>query len=241
MDRRQRAGAVRRRAGGRPGAEPPVAACGGHRRTQRHPGDRAGAHADGSGLRAAAAGDAAGLARARAGHAEAGTADQRGRQVRPDRPRSGCAPRWRSRRGQPGVRPLWAPLDRAHPSGSPIPTWRSSSARLRRPRGCPCRETKQKDQRIHGRLLLPRAGSGGRDRQPALPPCGARPRRANCGATREHTASGLTALRFSHYEIAHERRVVIAILRDTVRHLRPVPEPRRRPGRRFRVFLSEST
>ena len=39
-----------------------------------------------------------------------------------------------------------------------------------------------------------------------------------------HTASGLTPLRFSHYQIAHERTYVRNILARTAANLRRIPD-----------------
>ncbi len=125
------------------------------------------------------------------------------------------------RRGQPGVRPLRALLDRD--------TFRLSDSdleiffgRVAKAAGLPVPETKQ---RINGYMVdfyFPELGlvvETDSLRYHRLALTQARDLRRD----QRHTASGLTALRFSHYEIAHERRVVIAILRDTVRHLRPAP------------------
>ena len=125
------------------------------------------------------------------------------------------------RRGEPGVRPLRALLDRD--------TFRLSDSdleiffgRIAKAAGLPVPETKQRingymvdfyfpglglvvetDSLRHHRLALTQARDLRRDQK--------------------HTATGLTALRFSHHQIVHERRAVIALLRDTVRHLRSAP------------------
>ena len=122
------------------------------------------------------------------------------------------------RRGEPGVRPLRALLDRD--------SFRLSDSdleilfgRIAKAAGLPVPETKQKLNGYMVDFYFPELGlvvETDSLRYHRLALTQARDLRRD----QTHTATGLTALRFSHYEITYERSMVIAILRDTVRNRR---------------------
>jgi very-short-patch-repair endonuclease len=121
-------------------------------------------------------------------------------------------------RGEPGVRPLRVLLDRD--------TFRLSDSdleiffrRIAKRAGLPVPETKHDLNGYEVDFYFP-------ELRLVVETDGLRYHRVAHTQARDlrrdqtHTATGLATLRFSHHQIAHERRYVIAVLRDTVRHLR---------------------
>jgi very-short-patch-repair endonuclease len=125
--------------------------------------------------------------------------------------------------GQPGVRPLRRILDKH--------TFRLSDdelERLFRPlaaaAGLPTPQTKQMVDEFEVDFFWPDLGL-------VVETDGWRYHRTPATQTRDalrfqrHTASGLTPLRFSHWQVKYEPRHVRAILERTVAHLRGSPAP----------------
>jgi hypothetical protein len=125
--------------------------------------------------------------------------------------------------GEPGVRPLRAILDKH--------TFRLSDdelERLFRPlataAGLPTPLTKQIVNEFEVDFCWPDLGL-------VVETDGWRYHRTPAAQTRdalrfqEHTAAGLTPLRFSHWQVKYEPRHVLSILRRTVTHLRGLPAP----------------